>query len=75
MAPLEAGSPNSAGGPDSGIGMPTLMGFWAWAVKGTARTAISSSISQERRMVVSLMVTTREVREWFGGPGTGTSTR
>ena len=27
MAPLVAGSPNSAGGPESGIGMPTLMGF------------------------------------------------
>ena len=74
MAPLEAGSPNSAGGPDSGIGMPTLMGFWAWAATGTARIATVNKISQVRRcMVVSLVVTTRKGREWFGEPGTGTS--
>src|SRR5215470_5079287 len=30
-APFEAGSPNSAAGPDRGIGMPTLIGFWASA--------------------------------------------
>src|SRR5215469_12487329 len=32
-APLEAGSPKRAAGPERGIGMPTLIGFWASAPK------------------------------------------
>ncbi len=44
-APLEAGSPNSAGGPERGMGMPTLMGFWASAARGQARIAANSTVS------------------------------
>ena len=33
-APLSAGSPNSAPGPERIIGNPTLMEFWAMAVAG-----------------------------------------
>ena len=48
-APLDAGSPKSAGGPESGIGMPTLIGFWASAPSGTARAAASRTMSSVRR--------------------------
>src|SRR5215467_2966498 len=45
-APLEAGSPKSAAGPDSGIGMPTLIGFWASAATGRASSAATSVVSR-----------------------------
>ena len=52
-APFDAGSPNSAGGPDSGMGMPTLIGFCASAAMGRARSAASASVS--RRIMTSLL--------------------
>src|SRR5262250_3032670 len=45
-APFEAGSPNSAAGPDRGIGMPTLIGFWASAAAGRASSAATSRVSR-----------------------------
>src|SRR5262245_53064825 len=45
-APFEAGSPKSAGGPDRGIGMPTLIGFWASAATGRASSAATSRVSR-----------------------------
>src|SRR5215470_4242250 len=45
-APFEAGSPNSAAGPDRGIGMPTLIGFWASAAAGKASSAATSRVSR-----------------------------
>src|SRR5262249_433269 len=45
-APFEAGSPNSAAGPERGIGMPTLIGFWASAATGRASSAATSSVSR-----------------------------
>src|SRR5215831_10579277 len=45
-APFEAGSPNSAAGPDRGIGMPTLIGFWASAATGRASSAATSRVSR-----------------------------
>src|SRR5688500_9246419 len=53
MAPLEAGSPKRAAGPESGIGMPTLIGFWASAASGMTSTAASSRISDVRRCIDS----------------------
>src|SRR5687767_6000638 len=53
MAPLEAGSPKRAAGPESGIGMPTLMGFWASAASGMTSTAASNRISDVRRCIES----------------------
>ena len=44
-APLEAGSPNSAGGPESGMGMPTLIVFCASAASGSASRPASSMVS------------------------------
>src|SRR5580765_1946192 len=52
-APLEAGSPNSAGGPDRGMGMPTLIGFWASAARGSASRAARTTVS--RRIMTSLL--------------------
>jgi hypothetical protein len=53
-APFVAGSPNSAGGPDSGIGMPTLIGFWASAAMGKASSVASSRMSA-RNIMSSLL--------------------
>src|SRR6267378_432641 len=50
-APFVAGSPNRAGGPDSGIGMPTLMGFWASAATGTRSTRLRSATRIIRRCI------------------------
>ena len=55
MAPLVAGSPNSAGGPDRGMGMPTLMGFWAWADGGAVSTSASSRVRIRIVIDVSLV--------------------
>src|SRR2546422_3751692 len=52
-APLVAGSPKSAGGPDSGMGMPTLIGFWASAAMGRASSAASSNVNT--RAMTSLL--------------------
>src|SRR5207302_4900608 len=60
----DAGSPKSAGGPESGIGMPTLIGFWASAPSGTARAAASRTMSSVRRcMKASLVIRRRETRD------------
>src|SRR6185503_3633448 len=64
MAPLEAGSPNRAGGPESGMGMPTLIGFWASAAIGTARIRAANRIRSVRRcMTTSLSVGASERRQ------------
>ncbi len=86
-APLEAGSPKSAGGPDSGIGIPTLIGFWAEAVIGTARASASTIVSMRRIMEcllwlresaghrAAIRVTGRAGPERRSGCGTPTPTR
>src|SRR5262245_17160430 len=48
-APLLAGSPKRAGGPDRGMGMPTLMAFCAWAGKGATSTTTARAIKRIRR--------------------------
>src|SRR5512145_2224349 len=53
-APLAAGSPKSAPGPDRIIGKPTLIGFWASAGSGTA-SARASSIVSMRSVMWSLL--------------------
>ena len=52
-APLLAGSPKSAGGPERGKGTPTLIGFWASAESGSASSAARSKISE--RTMTSLL--------------------
>src|SRR5438445_75513 len=44
-APFDAGSPKRAGGPESGIGMPTLIGFCASAARGSVRSVARSSMT------------------------------
>src|SRR5712692_7524428 len=48
-APLDAGSPKSAPGPDMIMGNPTLMGFCALAPSGTSRAAATSAPRTMRR--------------------------
>src|SRR5688572_15684596 len=43
-APFSAGSPNSAPGPDRIIGKPTLIGFWACVLKGSANSAAANRV-------------------------------
>src|SRR5262249_8281313 len=50
-APFDAGSPNSAPGPDRMMGNPTLIGFCALAPKGTSRAAASSAPRTMRRCI------------------------
>src|SRR5882724_1839813 len=59
MAPLEAGSPNSAGGPERGRGTPTLIGFWALAASGIASTRASSIVST--RSIMGSLLWLREI--------------
>src|SRR5258705_6679292 len=59
MAPLDAGSPNSAGGPERGRGTPTLIGFWALAARGVASTRASSIVST--RSIMESLLWLREI--------------
>src|SRR5262245_12617675 len=53
-APLRAGSPKSAPGPDRIMGKPTLMGFcWASPAGGTISVAASKRVSTRRRCMES----------------------
>src|SRR5262245_18690323 len=63
IAPFDAGSPKSAGGPDSGMGMPTLIAFWASAVEGTAATSASSMVRIRMIMGLSLSRVCSECRQ------------
>src|SRR5215471_17499788 len=63
MAPFEAGSPKRAGGPDSGMGMPTLIAFWASAVDGTAASSASSMVRIRMSMAISLSRVCSECRQ------------
>src|SRR5216683_5864010 len=58
-APLDAGSPKSAPGPDRIIGKPTLIGFWALAASGIASTRVSSIVST--RSIMGSLLWLREI--------------
>src|SRR5687768_6436006 len=50
-APLEAGSPKRAPGPDMIMGKPTLIGFCASAANGTVSASVRSSVRNIRRCI------------------------
>src|SRR5512145_1613597 len=53
-APLDAGSPKSAPGPDMIMGKPTLIGFcWASPAGGTKSVATSNAVKTKRRCMES----------------------
>src|SRR5687767_5343801 len=55
-APLEAGSPKRAPGPDMIMGKPTLIGFCASAANGTVSASVSSRVRNvRRRMQISFV--------------------
>src|SRR2546428_1528113 len=64
-APFVAGSPKSAGGPESGIGIPTLIGFCASATSGSASNAVRNTVrtcSMREPPCVSTSVSPRRPR-------------
>ncbi len=72
-APFEAGSPKRAGGPDSGMGMPTLIGFWASAARGNTNSAAISRVST--RIIARLLWRCAARCYRAGKPGTCTRIR
>src|SRR4029079_16814118 len=55
-APLDAGSPKSAGGPESGMGIPTLIGFCASATGGISSARARATVRIVRRCMGLLLV-------------------